>query len=52
MSDVFFEDLEIPKPNFMLSTGGGSHTKQTQKDDDRYRRGICKRKTKYGYCLW
>ena len=23
MSDVFFEDLEIPKPNFMLSTGGG-----------------------------
>lgn len=31
MSDVFFEDLEIPKPNFMLSTGGGSHTKQTAK---------------------
>jgi len=31
MSDVFFEDLEIPKPNFNLNVGSSSHAIQTAK---------------------
>lgn len=29
MSDVFFEELDIPKPDYMLGVGSGSHAKQT-----------------------
>lgn len=29
MSKVFFEELELPKPNFYLGVGGGSHAAQT-----------------------
>jgi len=29
MSKVFFEDLELPKPDFYLGIGSGSHAKQT-----------------------
>ena len=29
MSDVFFEELEIPKPDFHLNVGSGSHADQT-----------------------
>ncbi len=29
MSDVFFEELGIPKPDFHLEAGGGSHATQT-----------------------
>ena len=31
MSDVFFEQLELPKPDYFLGIGGGSHTQQTAK---------------------
>ncbi|HET9135627.1 MAG TPA: UDP-N-acetylglucosamine 2-epimerase (non-hydrolyzing) [Candidatus Kapabacteria bacterium] len=31
MSDVFFADLEMPKPDTFLGTGGGSHAEQTAK---------------------
>lgn len=31
MSDVFFDELEIPKPDFHLEAGGGSHARQTAK---------------------
>lgn len=31
MSDVFFEDLGIKKPEYMLNTGSGSHSFQTGK---------------------
>ena len=31
MSDVFFEELGIPKPHFYLEAGGGSHAQQTAK---------------------
>lgn len=31
MSDVFFEELEIPKPNHYLDVGSGSHAEQTAK---------------------
>lgn len=29
MSDVFFEELGIPKPHFHMGAGGGSHAEQT-----------------------
>ena len=29
MSDVFFEQLELPKPHYFLGVGGGSHTEVT-----------------------
>ncbi|MEN6519413.1 MAG: UDP-N-acetylglucosamine 2-epimerase (non-hydrolyzing) [Methanospirillum sp.] len=31
MSDVFFEELEIPKPDYHLGVGSGSHGEQTGK---------------------
>lgn len=31
MSDVFFDELGIPKPDFHLDAGGGSHATQTAK---------------------
>ena len=31
MSKVFFEDLELPKPDFYLGVGSGSHAMQTAK---------------------
>lgn len=31
MSDVFFEELGIPRPDFHLDAGGGSHAQQTAK---------------------
>jgi UDP-N-acetylglucosamine 2-epimerase (non-hydrolysing) len=31
MSDVFFEELEIPKPDYYLDVGSGSHAEQTAK---------------------
>jgi UDP-N-acetylglucosamine 2-epimerase (non-hydrolysing) len=31
MSDVFFEELDIPKPDFHLGAGGGTHAQQTAK---------------------
>jgi UDP-N-acetylglucosamine 2-epimerase (non-hydrolysing) len=31
MSDVFFEELDIPKPDFHLEAGGGTHAQQTAK---------------------
>ena len=31
MSEAFFEDLELPKPDFFLSAGSGTHAIQTAK---------------------
>ena len=31
MSDLFFNDLELPKPNLFLGVGSGSHSTQTAK---------------------
>lgn len=31
MSDVFFNQLELPEPHYFLGIGGGSHTQQTAK---------------------
>src|SRR5512136_789636 len=29
MSKIFFDDLELPKPDFYLGVGSGSHAEQT-----------------------
>src|SRR6185503_11674462 len=29
MSEVFFRDLELPRPDVLLHVGGGSHAEQT-----------------------
>lgn len=42
MSDVFFEELGIPKPDFHLEAGGGSHATQTAKIMVAYEQ-ICER---------
>ena len=31
MSDIFFQQLELPQPNYFLGIGGGTHTQQTAK---------------------
>lgn len=31
LSQAFFEDLELPKPDFLLNAGSGSHAVQTAK---------------------
>ena len=31
MSDVFFNQLELPEPDYFLGVGGGTHTQQTAK---------------------
>lgn len=31
MSDIFFQQLELPEPDYFLGVGGGSHTEQTAK---------------------
>lgn len=31
MSETFFQDLEIPAPDYQLNAGGGSHSEQTAK---------------------
>jgi UDP-N-acetylglucosamine 2-epimerase (non-hydrolysing) len=31
MSQAFFDDLEIPEPDFFLEAGSGSHAEQTAK---------------------
>ncbi len=31
MSKIFFEELELPKPDYYLGVGGGSHAEQTAK---------------------
>jgi len=43
MSDVFFDELEIPKPDFHLNVGSGSHAEQTARIMIAYE-PICERK--------
>lgn len=43
MSDIFFEELGIPKPDYHLECGGGSHAEQTAKIMVAFE-GICETK--------
>jgi UDP-N-acetylglucosamine 2-epimerase (non-hydrolysing) len=44
MSKIFFEDLELPKPNFYLGVGSGSHAEQTGQIMIRFERILLKEK--------
>ena len=44
MSDVFFDELELPKPNYNLSIGSGTHGKQTGRMLESLERVIIKEK--------
>ncbi|WP_283204898.1 UDP-N-acetylglucosamine 2-epimerase (non-hydrolyzing) [Chitinivorax sp. B] len=50
MSDVFFEELGIPKPDFYLEAGGGSHAQQTAKIMVAYET-LCNEQDKPDLCL-
>ena len=41
MSDIFFDELDIPKPDYNLGVGSGSHAKQTieTRHDNYYGKG-------------
>ncbi|HEY7166878.1 MAG TPA: UDP-N-acetylglucosamine 2-epimerase, partial [Candidatus Binatia bacterium] len=36
MSDLFFNDLELPKPDLVLGVGSGSHSEQTARIMERF----------------
>src|ERR1044071_8806192 len=38
MSDLFFNDLELPKPDLFLGVGSGSHSEQTARIMERFER--------------
>jgi UDP-N-acetylglucosamine 2-epimerase (non-hydrolysing) len=42
MSDVFFEELEIPSPDYHLEVGSGSHAEQTAKIMVRFEEICCR----------
>ncbi|MDC3171589.1 UDP-N-acetylglucosamine 2-epimerase (non-hydrolyzing) [Pelagibacteraceae bacterium] len=44
MSKFFFDELQIPKPNFNLNVKSGTHSKQTSKIMNRYEEIILKKK--------
>lgn len=44
MSAIFFKDLKLPKPNYFLNVGGGSHAEQTAKIMIRFERVLIKEK--------
>src|SRR5579872_1854824 len=44
MSDVFFEELEIPAPDVNLAVGSGSHAKQTSEIIARFEAVVLERK--------
>ncbi|MBB5019882.1 UDP-N-acetylglucosamine 2-epimerase (non-hydrolyzing) [Chitinivorax tropicus] len=50
MSDVFFDELGIPKPDFYLEAGGGSHAQQTAKIMVAYET-LCNEQDKPDLCL-
>ena len=47
MSDIFFQELNLPKPDYYLGIGSGSHGEQTGKmlieiENEERKRGTCK----------
>ncbi len=47
MSKIFFEDLELPKPDFYLGVGSGSHAEQTAKVMIEFEKVLLKEKPDY-----
>lgn len=44
MADIFFKELNIPKPNYNLGVGSGSHAKQTAKIMELFEEVLLERK--------
>lgn len=42
MSDVFFDELDIPKPDYNLGAGGGNHSRQTAEIMEKFH-GVCEK---------
>ena len=47
MSDIFFEELDIPKPNYHLGVGGGSHAQNTGRMLEKIEEVLLKEKPNY-----
>ena len=52
MSDVFFQQLEIPAPDVNLGVGSGSHARQTAEIMTRFEPIVLERKPGSGPGLW
>lgn len=52
MSDVFFEQLRIPKPQYNLGVGSGTHGKQTGKMLEKIEEIIFEEKSRLCIGLW
>ena len=51
MSDLFFNDLELPKPDLSLGVGSGSHSAQTAKMMERFENVVIERESAM-WCSW
>jgi len=52
MSQFFFNDLELPKPDVYLGVGSGSHAEQTAKIMVEFEKNLYPRKTGSGFSGW
>ncbi len=52
MDKVFFEELKLPKPDYHLGVGSGSHAKQTGKMLERIETVLQKERPESGHGLW
>ena len=52
MDKVFFEELKLPRPDYHLGVGSGSHAKQTGKMLERIETVLQREKPEDGDCLW
>ena len=48
MSQVFFDEFELPKPNFYLGVGSGTHARPDCQDHVRFRRRLSAGKARLG----
>ena len=52
MSEVFFQQLELPKPDINLGVGSGSHAMQTAQVMIRLEEFFQQRPSRLGFSLW
>jgi UDP-N-acetylglucosamine 2-epimerase (non-hydrolysing) len=52
MNKVFFDELNIPEPDYPLGVGSGSHREQTEEMLKRTEEVLMQEKPDLGSCLW